>query len=663
MKNSQINIISGIFLFVFVIGVIGCSAADKATLTIDASDTGEPISKYVYGQFIEHLGRCIYGGIWSEMLEDRKFYYPVTDEFKPYSEQSKEGGDFPVVTGSPWKVIGKKGCVTMITEDPYVGDYTPQIDLGDGGVNCGIEQMELALIKDKEYTGRVVIAGEPKAAPVKVLLVWGEGQEESQTITIERITGEFIKYPFKFKAGADTDSGKLQVVGSGKGKFMIGTVSLMPADNVNGMRPDTLEYLKELDAPVYRWPGGNFVSGYDWRDGVGDVDKRPPKKNPAWTGLEHNDFGLDEFVAFCREVNAEPMIAVNTGFGDAHSAYEEVMYANSSVDTHMGKWRAENGNPAPYNVEFWCVGNEMYGEWQLGYMALRHYTLKHNRVAKKMWQADESIKLVGVGNIEDEMPGEDDWSRIMLEKCADYMDLISEHWYVGFGYRREGIPDVPEHVKKTVRVTREKAQAHRRLRQELESLQGKDIRIALDEWNYWYGPHIYGELGVRYFHRDALGIAAGLHEMFRNSDLFYMANYAQTVNVIGCIKTTKTEAGFATTAMPLMLYRKHFGTIPVKVEGVPEELDITAAWTEDKEAMTIAIVNPTEKEHQLKLEIKGAELGNDGDVFWVQNDDPEAFNTPGLEPKVKIEAKPLEDFSDTLKSEPLSITLYKIGVN
>jgi alpha-N-arabinofuranosidase len=525
--------------------------------------------------------------------------------------------------------------------------------------------MELALIENKEYTGRVVLAGDPKAAPIKVSLVWGESEEEIQTITIEKITSEFVKYPFKFKAGAGTENGILQVVGSGKGKFMIGTVSLMPADNINGMRPDTLEYLKELDSPVYRWPGGNFVSGYDWRDGVGDVDKRPPKKNPAWTGLEHNDFGLDEFVAFCREINTEPMIAVNTGFGDAHSAYEEVLYANGPVDRHMGKWRAENGNHEPYNIKLWCVGNEMYGRWQLGYMALRHYTLKHNRVAKKMRQADESIKLVGVGNVEEEElpPDEVEWSQTMLEKCSDYMDLISEHWYVGFEYRRQDIPDVPEHVKKTVRVTKEKADFHRKMRQELESLHGKDIRIALDEWNYWYGPHVYGELGVRYFHRDALGIAAGLHEMFRNSDLFYMANYAQTVNVIGCIKTTKTEVGFATTAMPLMLYRKHFGTKPVKVSDVPEPLDISAAWTEDKEAMTIAIVNPTEKEYKLKLDIKGAELNSNGEVFWVQNDNPEAYNTPGDEPNVKIEKKTIEGLSNTLTSVPLSITLYKIGVN
>ncbi len=667
MKAKWMSVSSVALVFCFVL-VTGCGdtakrdqsvrikntdAVSKA-VTVDAGKVREPISKYIYGQFIEHLGRCIYGGIWAEMLEDRKFYYPVTDEFKPYSKESEEGGEFPVVTGSPWKVIGKDGCVAMIAKDSYVGDQTPQIDLGQGTVACGIEQMGLALIKDKEYTGRVVLAGDAKVGPIKVSLVWGKGKEQRQTVTIENVTGEFVKYPFKFKSAVDTDNGKLQIVGHGKGKFMIGTVSFMPADNVNGMRPDTLALLKELDAPLYRWPGGNFVSGYDWRDGIGDVDKRPPRKNPAWTGLEHNDFGLDEFVAFCREVNAEPMIAVNTGFGDAHSAYEEVVYANGSIDTTMGKWRAENGNPAPYNVEFWCVGNEMFGRWQLGYMSLNHYTLKHNRVAKKMWQADPFIKLVGVGD-------RGRWSRRMLERCADYMDLISEHWYVGFEYKEKTSPAI-EHVAKAVQATREKAEYHRALRRELESLEGKDIRIALDEWNYWYGPHVYGELGVRYYMQDALGIAAGLHEMFRNSDIYYMANYAQTVNVIGCIKTTKTEAGFATTAMPLMLYRKHFGEIPVKISDVPEPLDIVAAWTKERDAITIAIVNPTREGYELAVDLKGAKITGQGQKWVIEHDDPMAYNEPGKEPKVAIAESSVRGISDRLTADPLSVTLYKLSV-
>ena len=138
------------------------------------------------------------------------------------------------------------------------------------------------------------------------------------------------------------------------------------------------------------------------------------------------------------------------------------------------------------------------------------------------------------------------------------MDLISEHFYC------QQKPDLIEHVKSIPDEIRRIADAHRRYRNEFANLKGKNIRIALDEWNYWYGEHLYGELGTRYFLKDALGIAAGLHEFFRNSDLYFMANYAQTVNVIGAIKTNKTAAEMETTGLALALYRRHFGVLPAE---------------------------------------------------------------------------------------------------
>ena len=162
-------------------------------------------------------------------------------------------------------------------------------------------------------------------------------------------------------------------------------------EDIEGMRADTMKMLKELNAPLYRWPGGNFVSGYDWRDGIGDRDRRPPRKNPAWTGVEHNDFGMNEFIHFCRLLNAEPLITVNTGFGDAYSAAAQLEYSNGSTDTLMGAARARNGMPEPFNVRYWAIGNEMFGRWQLGYMSLNHYVRKHNWVVDKMREVDPDI--------------------------------------------------------------------------------------------------------------------------------------------------------------------------------------------------------------------------------------------------------------------------------
>lgn len=617
----------------------------QTAIQINPSETSEPISKYIYGQFIEHLGRCIYGGIWAEMLEDRKFYYPVPADGPIWRTT---GAGARVLAASPWKVIGPKDNVQMCTEEPLSGKHSPRIT--QTGEPAGIYQEELGLLAGKEYVGRIVLRGDKSAGPIRVSLVWGDGPDARQTVTISRLSRKFQTYPLKFKAGADTENAKLEIIASGKeGTWTIGAVSLMPADNVEGFRKDTLELLKQLNSPVYRWPGGNFVSGYDWRDGLGDRDRRPTRTNPAWTGIETNDVGIHEFVELCRLINAEPMIAVNTGFGDAYSAAAEVEYCNGSVKTANGKWRAENGHPEPFGVHWWCVGNEMFGRWQLGYMSINHYVLKHNWIEEKMRQVDPTIKTIGVGEA-------GDWSEQMLRHCADHMDLISEHFYC------QTRPDLTAHVRQIPDAIRGKCEAHRRYRRELPSLQGKDIRIAMDEWNYWYGPHVFGELGTRYFMKDALGIAAGLHEYFRNTDICFMANYAQTVNVIGCIKTTKTAAEFDATAYPLMLYRHKFGTIPVQVSGWDEKLDVSAALTEDKKFLTIGLVNATFDTYQVQIDLKTLQPAGKAQGWRIAHEDPLAFNDPGKPPVIDIQTLPAADWTGNLTIQPVSITLYKIPV-
>jgi alpha-N-arabinofuranosidase len=552
-------------------------------LTIDAKKTGEPISKYIYGQFIEQMGRCIYGGIWAEMLEDRKFFYePGKDE-------------------SPWQQIST-GC---------------------------LQQSGLGLVKNKTYVGRIVVSAKSKTK-IQVSLICGEHR---QTKIFNAGNCEFKAFNFKFTAASNANNGKFEIVYNNK--VRVNVVSLMPADNIKGMRADTIKLLKELNAPIYRWPGGNFVSGYDWRDGIGPMDKRPARKNPAWKGIELNDFGIDEFIVFCKEINTEPLIVVNTGFGDANSAAEEVRYINIKKK---------------YNVKWWGIGNEMYGKWQLGHMPLEQYVVKHNLFALKMREVDPSIKLIAVG---DAGP----WSEGMLKNCAENMDVISEHFYCF-----EGKPDLIEHVKQVPQAVKKKVDAHHEYRKQIDSLKGKDIRIALDEWNYWYGEHIFGELGTRYYLKDALGIAAGLHEMFRSSDMIFMANYAQTVNVIGAIKTTKTAAQLETTGLVLKLYRAQFGTIPVEITSDTNPLDVAAALTKNKKAITIAIVNPTQKNYSLSITLKNIKLNGKGKRWAISHPDPMAYNDPGKKPEVTIDEKELSGINNTLEILPLSVCLYKLEI-
>ncbi len=612
------------------------AASGLPSVTIDATRTGHPISKYIYGQFIEHLGRCIYGGIWAEMLEDRKFYYPITPHYAPYGRRGARETILPVVAASPWQIVGGPGSVTMDAEAPFVGAHSPRIDAGQG-----IRQNDLALLRGRKYTGYVWL--KPAGEGPSIVQVTLQGAEGAWRYACDE--DRYVKQTFEFVATEDTDHASLTIEVE-QHPCHVGTVSLMPADHVEGMRADTLELLRQLDAPVYRWPGGNFVSGYDWKDGIGDRDRRPPRKNPAWTGVEHNDFGLDEFMTFCRILGTEPYIAVNSGLGNVTSAVEELQYATGAADTPMGAWRARNGHAEPYRVEFWGIGNEMYGDWQLGHMSLEEYTRKHNEFAAALRAENSAIKLVAVGET-------GPWSEGMMQHCADAMDLISEHFY------RQERPDLVSHVAQIAEAVRAKADAHRAYRQQFPALEGKDIDIALDEWNYWYGPHVFGELGTRYFLKDALGIAGGLHEYTRQSDIMFMANYAQTVNVIGCIKATKTHAALETTGLVLQLYRAHYGTIPLAVTAQPP-LDVAAARSEDGRTLTIGVVNPTMQALSLPLDLHGATLAGTGRRWQIAGSDPMAYNHPGQTPQVRIQEDTVSAPFRELQVQPCSVTLFAL---
>jgi alpha-N-arabinofuranosidase len=319
-----------------------------------------------------------------------------------------------------------------------------------------------------------------------------------------------------------------------------------------------------------------------------------------------------------------------------------VEYCNRGADTVGGGWRAKNGQAEPYGVKFWCVGNEMFGPWQLGFMQMQHYTLKHNLFAEAMWKVDPSLKLTAVGDLEtinkDYDPAQarsgKGCTQIMLEQCAGHMSILSEHFYSGrVPWTKDGRVDLLTHVGLLREAIRKKADGHRKLQASLPNLQGRLMPITMDEWNYWHREYAYGELGCIYELSDGLGTAAGLHEYFRQSDLIHMAHYAQTVNVIGAIKTTKTAAEMETTGLVLQLYRAHFGEKPLVLEKNFAPYDIAAALTKDGKFLTVGVVNPTSEEISIALTSAGVALAESGTRYHITGPNDRAHNTPG-EPRV-----------------------------
>jgi alpha-N-arabinofuranosidase len=658
----------------------------ELSVTIDAGTIGSPISPYIYGQFIEHLRQVISGSIWAEMLDDRKFFYPVSSAETLTPENTRRM--------NRWKPIGPDGFIVMDRKNAYVGKHSPHIKLEQGSLR-GFLQEGLVLQKSRDYTGRIILCGDP-AAMVRVSLAWGPNPEDRQTISFENLPAHFEKFPLNFTSKADAENGFLEIIGQGSGTFSVGAVSLMPAENIQGMRPDTLRLLKEIGGTVYRWPGGNFLSGYDWHHGIGDPDQRPPRYDYAWRALESNDFGLDDFIAFCRLIDTEPYIAVNSGFGDAHSAAQEVEYANGSADTPMGKWRAANGHPEPYGVKWWSIGNEMYGAWQLGFMSLRHYVIKHNMFAEAMRRVDPSIKLFACGASPDETtctntsrritgkiltdPGSPaDWSGGLLEHCTDHMDLLSEHFYCYWGKKfnlqtgKYDFVDEPleTYVRRLPNRVRCKVEAWEDYLERIPDLKDKNIRIAIDEWNYSQ---------LRPFSlKGALAVAEGLHEMFRYSDLIFMAAYTMGTSNLAF---NATDAVLQTNGLVFKLYRHHFGSLPVAVLGNSPQpmmegdiggarprkpsgsdtfpLDIAAAWTADRKTLTVAIVNPTETAQEMTLDFQNVKPTGRGRLWRITGADKDAFNQPGKKPEVEIGEIPLKNIDKRLTIPPVCIDLYEL---
>jgi len=436
-------------------GFIGAAAAQQAEpgipgplkVTINTQQTSDPVSKYIFGSFIEHIGTIIYRSMWAEMIDDRKFYFPITSK-DPQVPARSQGNPMRMPLHK-WRPVGSDEAVTMDTNMPFVGDQSPKIQL-DASTPHGIRQASLSLVSGKKYIGRIYLRGTP-GTKVTVSLVWGTGGNDKQSISFAALTNDYKKLPLSFTAKADSSDAAIEITGTGKGSFHIGTVSLMPADNVQGFRPDTIALLRKLHSGMWRLPGGNFLSDWVWYDAIGDIDKRPPMFDHAWNAMQPNDVGMDEFMTFCKLIDVDPYVTVNAGLGDSHSAMEEVEYLNGSATSYMGAKRARNGRPEPYHIKYWNIGNEPWGTFQIGYTDLKYYVIKNNEFAKAMRKADPTITLIGsakmleptelkgenrakyVDNL-DPMFGTDiDWTGGLLANSWGTFDGIAQHWYEGPG--------------------------------------------------------------------------------------------------------------------------------------------------------------------------------------------------------------------------------------
>ena len=333
----------------------------------------------------------------------------------------------------------------------------------------------------------------------------------------------------------------------------------MRAD-ADGCRADVLAALRRLDMTAMRYPGGNFVSGYHWQDGVGPRAKRPTVRELAWQSIEPNRFGTDEYIGLCRKLGWTPMLTVNLGTGTPEEARDWVEYCNCPAGTRYADLRAANGSREPHAVNLWCLGNEMDGPWQLGHLPADQYAIRAQQAAKMMKDTDSTIELVACGSCTTTLRTYMDWDREVLTHLGDLADYISLHRYVG---NSDG--DTPEYLAITASIDRqiEEMDAACRFAQ-ARARSAKRAFLCFDGWNVWYkgnqsdgagkfAPHLLEEV---YNLEDALVVAGFLHSFVRHADVVKIANLAQIVNVIAPILTRGDDLLIQSIFYPFEMFSK-----------------------------------------------------------------------------------------------------------
>ena len=457
-----------------------------------------------------------------------------------------------------------------------------------------------------------------------------------------------------------------------------------PQADEHGFRKDVMAALRDLNFRAIRYPGGNFLSGYRWQDGVGPKNQRPHRRDLAWNSIETNQFGTNEFIEFCKTVNTEPMLAVNMGTGTIQDAANLVEYCNAPVGTQYADLRASHGYADPHNVKYWCIGNEMDGPWQIGHLDAEDYGKKAREAAKMMRWHDPSIKTILCGSSNSIMPTYPEWDRVALELCWDRVDYHSMHYYAG---NRDSdtssylaLSDEFERFVDTLTGVLRYVKAKTRSKH--------DVYLSWDEWMVWYkaagpefntghwteAPHLSEEV---YNLEDALVVAQWLNVFLRKADVLKIACLAQSVNVISPIHTTRDGLLKHTVYYPFKLFSQlasgaaldllvkapmynttKFGDMPL--------VDVSASYDETNSASAIFLVNRSQTD-SLSVDLHWQDRAPKiiKAVHQLSGTDPKAansFENPNFLVAVAAAIPALDGQTATLILPPLSFTAVEVAL-
>jgi len=451
-----------------------------------------------------------------------------------------------------------------------------------------------------------------------------------------------------------------------------------PTADASGLRTDVLDLVRALDMPVTRYPGGNFVSGYNWEDGVGPRETRPVRLDGAWKTTETNQFGTNEFVDWCRKAHSAPMLAVNLGTRGMEEARQLVEYCNHPGGSYGSDLRREHGYPDPHAVKLWCLGNEIDGPWQIGKKTAREYGRLAEETAKAMRMVDNAIELVVCGSSSAGMPWFAKYEAEVLEHCFDHVDYVSTHVYYnnhkGDTPHFLSKPDEMDRQIKQLAATLDFVSAVRKSR--------KRIDISFDEWNVWYHSHEQNKtlpewtsprplLEDVYNMEDALVVGGMLITLLNNADRVKIGCIAQTVNVIAPIMTRKGGPAWKQTIYHPFLHASRYGRgvalRPVidsdtyeNADGLATDYLHAAAVMNDDGGVALLAVNRS-LDAELELSVRLGGFGGFGVKEWLTmcHADLEAVNTEAQPETVAPETRD----GATVKGEEIRAALAPASWN
>ncbi|WP_417580239.1 alpha-N-arabinofuranosidase [Pelagibacterium sp.] len=423
-----------------------------------------------------------------------------------------------------------------------------------------------------------------------------------------------------------------------------------PTADSDGMRKDVIDLVKELDVPVVRYPGGNFVSAYNWEDGIGPKEDRPVRLDLAWHTSESNEVGVHEFADWCTSVGTEMMLAVNLGSRGLDAARNFVEYVNHPGGSYWSDLRRKNGREEPWDVKLWCLGNEMDGPWQIGHKDAAEYGKLAAETAKAIRAFDSSLELVVCGSSHSGMPSYPDWEATVLEHTYDVVDYISLHMYFANHEKKTdnylSLTHKLEAYIDTVAGVIQFVKAKRRSK--------KDVYISFDEWNVWYHsnqqdreildgnngwPHAPALLEDIYNFEDVLQVGLIINTFIRRSNVVKIACIAQLVNVIAPIMTERGGPAWRQTIYYPYYFASRFGRgtaleLAVRCPTYDSEhysevpyADVAAVHTDDDGVTVFVVSRHPDTEIELDIDMLGFDQLQVIDHQILAHGDLQATNT------------------------------------